>query len=101
MVELRVIHATSPISHPARHARYDDSPGPFARTGARLRHRAAAGADFAIRRSSQSGLSLSRPSQAGTKGMAAGRVEAIGNGARGQVLLLDPFRTKTARRREK
>ena len=30
-----------------------------------------------------------------------GRVEAIGNGARGQVLLLDEFRTKTARRRER
>ena len=35
------------------------------------------------------------------KGMVAGRVEAIGNRARGQVLLLDPFRTKATRRRER
>ena len=33
--------------------------------------------------------------------MAAGRVEAIGNRARGQVLLVDAFRTKAARHRER
>src|SRR5882724_2754274 len=94
-------HAISPFSHPARHARYADSPDPFPRTGARLRHRAAAGADFTIRRSSQPGLSLSSTPQIGTEEVAEGRVEAIGNRARGQVLLLDEFRTKTARRPER
>ena len=32
--------------------------------------------------------------------MAAGRMEAIRNGARSQVLLIDGFRTKAARRRK-
>ena len=35
------------------------------------------------------------------KGVAAGRMEAIGNGAGSQVLLLDSFRTKAARRRKR
>ena len=35
------------------------------------------------------------------KEVAEGRVEAIGNRARGQVLLLDAFRAKTARRGER
>ena len=35
------------------------------------------------------------------KGMAEGRMEAIGNGAGGQVLLIDSFRTKATRRRKR
>src|SRR5205823_4689769 len=91
----------SPFSYPARHARYDDSPDPFPGTGARLWYRAAAGADFALRRSSQPGLSLPRTPQIGAEAMAEGRVEAIGDRTRGQVLLLDEFRTQTARPRER
>src|SRR4051812_34682223 len=94
-------HAISPISHPARHARHAHSPDPLAGTGPRLRHRPAAGADFAIRRSSQPGLALSRPPQTGTEAVVESRVETVGDRARGQILFPDKFRTKTARAREK
>ena len=56
--------------------------------GARLRHRAAAGADLEIGGSGESGLALSGAAPAGTEGLAEGRVEAIGDGTRGQVYAL-------------
>ncbi len=54
-----------------------------------------------VRRSGQPGLSLSGPSPAGTEGVAEGRVEAIGNRTRGQVLFLDALRTQSSSRVEK
>jgi hypothetical protein len=39
-----------------------------------------------------------RPSPAGAEGLAESRVEAIGNGTRGQVLFVDTVRTKAAPR---
>src|SRR5260370_16250989 len=88
--------AVSAFPHPARHARHADSPNPLARTRPWVRHSATPGADLAFSGPGQPRLALSSPPPPAAEGLAARRVETVGDRPGGQVLLPHPPRPPPA-----